>query len=164
VGQVAAVARDADRLSRCARPRQPELDRRFVVVGLGPYASLTPEAAMAETLAQNRYYGVPIEDAMPRTFVAIEVTLQTLLDLRSGDVRRRLQVSEDRILAVAWRAEVKAGRDPITQRLGRAAHAGPWEGVIVPSAAAPSDHNLLVFPDKLGAGSSMKVGSADKLR
>jgi RES domain-containing protein len=31
------------------------------------YASLTPETAMAEALAQNRYYGLPIEDAMPRT-------------------------------------------------------------------------------------------------
>ncbi|MBX9677791.1 MAG: RES domain-containing protein [Gemmataceae bacterium] len=29
------------------------------------YASLTPETAMAETLAHHRYYGIPIENAMP---------------------------------------------------------------------------------------------------
>src|SRR5437763_631733 len=45
------------------------------------YAALTPETAMAETLAHNRYYGIPIEDAMPRTFVAIEVKLKSVLDL-----------------------------------------------------------------------------------
>jgi RES domain-containing protein len=127
------------------------------------YASLTPETAMAETLAHNRYYGVPIEDAMPRTFVAIEVTLRIVLDLRSGDLRRRLRVSEDAVIAVDWRAEVKAGREPITQRLGRAAHTGPWEGLIVPSAADPDGHNLLILPDKLDPDSGMKVVNADKL-
>jgi RES domain-containing protein len=128
------------------------------------YASLTPEAAMAETLAHNRYYGIPIEDAMPRTFVAIEVKLHTLLDLRDGDVRRRLQVSEDIITTVDWRAEVRAGREPITQRLTRAAYSGPWEGFIVPSAVARNGQNLLIFPDKLGPDSKMTVTNADKLR
>jgi RES domain-containing protein len=106
------------------------------------YASLTPETAMAETLAHNRYYGVPVEDAMPRTFVAIDVKLKTVLDLRDGKVRQRLQVSEAQILTVDWRKEVKAGREPITQRLGRAAHAGGWEGLIVPAAADPAGHKL----------------------
>lgn len=39
------------------------------------YASLTPETAMAETLAHNRYYGIPQQDALPRTFVAIAANL-----------------------------------------------------------------------------------------
>jgi RES domain-containing protein len=127
------------------------------------YASFTPETAMAETLAHHRYYGIPVEDAMPRTFVAIAVKLKTLLDLRRGAIRRRLQVSADAITAVDWRAEMKAGREPITQRLARAAHAGPWEGFIVPSAADPDGHNLLIFPDKLDAGSTMTVANADSL-
>src|SRR5262245_14020957 len=46
------------------------------------YASLSPTTAMAETLAHNRYYGFPIEEAMPRTFVAINATLTATLDLR----------------------------------------------------------------------------------
>jgi RES domain-containing protein len=128
------------------------------------YASLTPETAMAETLAHNRYYGIPIEDAMPRTFVAIAVKVHRLLDLRVGDVRRRLQVSEDKILTVDWRAEMRAGREPITHQLARAAHTGPWEGLIVPSAADRDGHNLLIFPDKLGPDSTMTVANADKLR
>lgn len=127
------------------------------------YASFTPETAMAETLANNRYYGIPIEDAMPRTFVAIGVKVKSLLDLRLGVVRRRLQVSADRILTMDWRAEVKAKREPITQLLCRAAHAGPWEGMIVPSAADLAGHNLLIFPDKLGPKSEMRVLNTDKL-
>jgi RES domain-containing protein len=66
------------------------------------YNSLTPETAMAETLAQNRYFGIPIEESMPRVFVATLVKLQSVLDLRQGLVRQRLQVSQDRILAVDW--------------------------------------------------------------
>lgn len=127
------------------------------------YASLTPETAMAETLAHNRYYGIPIEEAMPRTFVAIEVKLHMLLDLRDGNVRRRLQMSEDRILAVDWRAEMRAGSEPITQRLARATHAGLWEGLFVPSAADRNGYNLLVFPDNLDPNSTMTVANADKL-
>lgn len=127
------------------------------------YASLTPETAMAETLAHNRYYGVPVGDAMPRTFVAIDVKLKTVLDLRDGKVRQRLQVSEAQILAVDWRKEVKAGREPITQRLGRAAQAGGWEGLVVPSAADPAAYNLLIFPDQLTPDSFVRVQNADKL-
>lgn len=133
-----------------------------VVIAL-VYASFTPETAMAETLAHNRDYGIPVEDAMPRTFVAIEAKVHALLDLRNGTVRRRLQVSAEQILTVDWRAEVHAGREPITQRLCRAAHAGPWAGLIVPSAADPTGHNLLVFPDKLGPDDVLRVVNADKL-
>jgi RES domain-containing protein len=127
------------------------------------YASLTPEVAMAETLAHNRYFGIAIEEAMPRTFVAIEATLQFVLDLREGGIRQRLQVSEERILSVDWRKEVRAGRTPITQMIGRAAHDTGWEGLIVPSAVAPDGHNLLIFPDKLRPGSSITVLHPDRL-
>jgi RES domain-containing protein len=127
------------------------------------YTSLTPETALAETLAHNRYYGIPVEDAMPRTFVAVRVRVQALLDLRDGTVRRRLRVVLADLIEVDWRAEVRAGREPITQLLGRSARAGPWEGLIVPSAADPNGHNLLLFPDALGPESSLTVANADKL-
>jgi len=127
------------------------------------YASVSPEVAMAETLAHNRYYGIAIEEAMPRTFVAIEATLQIVLDLREGGIRQRLQVSEVRILSVNWRKEVRAGREPITQMIGRAAHETDWEGLIVPSAVASNGHNLLIFPDRLRPGSSITVLHPDRL-
>jgi len=127
------------------------------------YASLTPETAMAETLAHNRYYGIPIEDAMPRTFVAIDVKLAHVLDFRNGIVRQRLQVSETKLLYVDWREEVRASRVPITQRLGKAAFASGLEGLIVPSAADAQQHNLLWFPGHLGSKSVVKVMNLNKL-
>lgn len=127
------------------------------------YGSLTPETAMAETLAHNRYYGIPLQDAMPRTFVAVAVKLQSVLDLRDGAVRQRLQVSLNRILTVDWRKEVHAGREPITQAIGRAASEVSLEGLIVPSAADPDGHNLLIFPANLQPGSEFTVLKAENL-
>ncbi len=127
------------------------------------YGSLSPETAMAETLAHNRYYEVPIEDAMPRTFVAIEAKLQNVLDFREGVIRRRLQVSLERMLTVDWRKEAAAGREPITQRIGQAAAAVGLEGLIVPSAADQNGHNLLIFPANLRSGSQLGVLHASSL-
>ncbi len=127
------------------------------------YNSLTPETAMSETLAHYRYFCIPIEESMPRTFVATVMKLQAVLDLRNGRVRQRLQVSQDRILAVDWRKEVRAGRVPITQLIGQAAAEIGLEGLIVPSAADPNGHNLVVFPENLDAGSTATVLHADRL-
>ncbi len=127
------------------------------------YASLTPETAMAEALAHQRYYGISIEDAMPRTFVAIQVKLHVVLDFRDGSIRQRLRVSEERILTVDWRTEMQTGREPITQIIGRAAYEGNWEGLIVPSAAGSKGHNLLVFPDRLRPASDIKVINPERL-
>ncbi len=127
------------------------------------YNSLTPETAMAESLANNRYYGIPIEESMPRVFAATVVKLQSVLDLRLGLVRQRLQISQDRILAVDWRHEVNAGRVPITQWIGVAAAEIGWEGLVVPSAADWKGHNLLVFPENLSSRSSATVLHSERL-
>lgn len=127
------------------------------------YNSLTPETAMAETLAHYRYHGIPIEDCMPRTFVATDFRLKAVLDLRLGRVRQRLQVSQDRILAVNWRTEMNSGRLAITQAIGQVAAEIGLEGLIVPSAALSSEANLLVFPDNLRSGSTCTVLNANHL-
>lgn len=128
------------------------------------YNSLTPETAMAETLAHYRYYGIPIEDAMPRTFVAVVLSLKSVLDFRQAAVRRRLQISLDRILTADWRKAVCAGHAPITQLLGQAAAEVGLEGLIVPSIADLRGHNLLVFPQNLKPGSTAVVLHSDGLR
>ena len=118
---------------------------------------------MVETLAHHRYYGIPIADAMPRTFVAVDVELHYILDFRDGRIRQRLQVSEKRILTVDWRKESRAGHQPITQTIGLAAFEVGWEGLVVPSAADPSGQNLLIFPDKLQSGSHIGIQNAAQL-
>lgn len=127
------------------------------------YASLSPETAMAETLAHCHYYGFPPQSAMPRTFVALEVQLARVIDLTAGAVRQRLRVSEQRMLEADWRREMAAGREPITQRLGRAGHATRLEGLLVRSAADRNGQNLLVFPDNLRARSRIEILDAGSL-
>ncbi len=137
---------------------------RWNPIGIGVvYASLTPETAMAETLAHYRHYKIPVEDAMPRTFVALQVRLYAVLDSQLGSVRQRLGVSFDRILTVDWRSEVLAGREPITQTLGWASSGIGREALVVPSAADPQGHNLLVFPPNLRPGSKIRVMHPDRL-
>ncbi len=127
------------------------------------YASLSPETAMAETLAYFRHYGIPLQQAMPRTFVAIAASLQAVLDLRQGWVRQRLHVAQKQILTVDWRGEMRAGREPITQTIGRAALEAGLEGLIVPSAADRRGHNLLVLPENLRPQSRLMVEQAERL-
>ncbi len=127
------------------------------------YAASSPETAMAESLAHNRYFGIPVQDAMPRTFVAISVKLKRLIDLRQSSVRQRLHVSMDGILTVDWRKEVKAGHLPITQAIGQAAFDVGLEGLIVPSAADLEGFNVLVFPENLKKISEIRVLNSDRL-
>jgi RES domain-containing protein len=127
------------------------------------YASLSPETAMAETLAHCRYYGFPPQSAMPRTFVALHVQLSAVIDLTAGAVRQRLRVSEQRMLEADWRSEMAAGREPITQRLGRAGHAAGLEGLLVRSAADRRGMNLLVFLDNIRVSSRVEMLDTGKL-
>lgn len=111
---------------------------------------------MAETLAHHRYYGLPIEGVMPRVFVAIEVRLQVVLDLREPSVLRRLGLRLRSLLKVDWRREMRAGRRPPTQCLGAALQGAGLEGMVVPSAAI-AGHNLVLLPDRLAEGSCVRI-------
>ena len=75
------------------------------------YGSTTPEGAMAETLAAQRHYGLPAESAMPRTFFAFDATINRVLDLTDGTIRRRLNVALRDLLTCDWRGEQAAGRE-----------------------------------------------------
>lgn len=127
------------------------------------YASLTPETAMAETLAQARYYGWSPQAVMPRTFVAISFKLKRVLDLTDGDVRRRLAFSQKRIVETDWRAEMDAGNVPLTQLLGQAAAEIGLEGLLVPSIAEPSGRNIVAFPQNFKSPRAVVVLAPDKL-
>ena len=128
------------------------------------YASLAPETALAETLAHHRYYSLPIEDAMPRTFVALQVKTRCILDLTDAQVRQRLRLSLDAIKTLDWRHQMRLGRNPITQKIGQAAFEAELEGLIVPSAADTRGKNILIFPTNLQPGSKVSVLNADRLR
>lgn len=127
------------------------------------YASLTPETAMAESLAQHRYYGLAISSALPRTFVALEIKLQAIVDFRFGWIRKKLGVSFQRMVSIDWRGESKKKKTPITQILGKAGSECGFEGLIVPSAADPHGHNLVLFPNNLGGMDQITVINSHQL-
>jgi RES domain-containing protein len=127
------------------------------------YASLTPETAMAETLAHARYYGLSEHDVMPRTFVAISFDLKRVLDLTDGDIRRKLSVSRKRMIEIDWRTEMYAGNFPLTQQLGQAAANIGLEGLLVPSAAEPSGRGIVAFPQNYETASAVVVLAPGKL-
>ena len=128
------------------------------------YGAMTPETAMAEALATSRHYGLPAESAMPRTFFAFEATLGVTLDLTDGLVRRRLLVSLRDLLECDWRADVDAGRESLTQAVGRAAAGAGVAGLVLPSAAEPGGVNLAIFPPAFRHDDRLAALAVDRLR
>jgi RES domain-containing protein len=93
----------------------------------------------------------------------IRVDLGTVLDLTHGKTRSAVRVSERRMLNEPWREEQKAGREGLTQALGRLAHELGWEGLLVPSAATRGGTNLIVFPANLSRRSSLEIINVGEL-
>jgi len=118
---------------------------------------------MAETLAYIRYYGFPPQSAMPRTFVAVQVMLSEVLDLTDGRTRQSLGVSTTRMATADWRADMRAGRTPVTHAIGQAAFDAGIEGLLAPSAASLGETNLVCFVDNMHSTSRIEVVSADEL-
>ncbi|WP_417738087.1 RES family NAD+ phosphorylase [Rosistilla oblonga] len=127
------------------------------------YGALTPEVAMAETLAAARYHGLAAHTVMPRIFVAIHVQLSFVLDLTAANVQAAGRLRSSRFTHVDWRADVDKGRMPATQAIGSAAAAIGLEAILVPPAAATKGRNLVVFVDNLVGSSLVEVLSANDL-
>jgi RES domain-containing protein len=120
-------------------------------------ASLDPETALAEVLAQYRRFGWPLREAMPRLVNALEVRLHRVLDLTAGSVRRRLMLSWARLLAERWWELQASDHEALTQAVGRAAWEAGLEGLLAPSAARPGGVNLVYFPQRQLPGSSVTI-------
>jgi RES domain-containing protein len=127
------------------------------------YASLDPHTALDEVLAHFRHYGIPVESAMPRITVSVRVWVTRVLDLTDGATRSALRVSAQRMLSEPWREEQAAGREALTQALGRLAHELGLEGILVPSAARRGGMNLILFPGNLAGGSTLEIVNVGEL-
>jgi RES domain-containing protein len=121
------------------------------------YTALLPETALAEALASSRYYGFPDTHSAPLVFVAADVKLMHVIDLRDAKIRRRLRTSQSVILATDWRKENRHGLEAITQAWGWAFYESGAEGFITQSACDASGANLIVFPANLKKGSYIRV-------
>lgn len=79
--------------------------------------------------------------------VSVTVELQRVLDLTDHAVLQRLGLRSEDLIAPDWAP---------TQELGRLAREAGFEGLLVPSAAAPGT-NLVLFPDYLASASSVQL-------
>jgi RES domain-containing protein len=128
------------------------------------YLSLEPETSFAETLSHVRYYGLQPQDALPRTFVAVDVKLHRVLDLTNQENLKTLMVTRRSLLAVDWRTYQDAGEEAITQAIGRIARELGFEGLLVPSATTAKGTNLVLYPGSLSAKSEVTLLNADRLK
>jgi RES domain-containing protein len=100
---------------------------------------------------------------MPRVTVSVRARLVRVLDLTDGKTRSAIRVSERRMLDEPWRDEQKAGREALTQALGRTGHELGWEALLVPSVARKRGLNLIIFPANLSRRSSLDIINVGEL-
>ena len=127
------------------------------------YASRDEETALDEARQQNLRQGVPPWMALPLVLTALEVDLYPALDLTDGRVRRALRVSRARMLAEPWWLLQDRGREALTQALGRLARDQGFAALVAPSAARPRGTNVVIYPDRIVAGSRLAVVNPDRL-
>jgi RES domain-containing protein len=122
------------------------------------YGALSAEAALMELLEGRRRKGLPDIQALPVALAGFHVSLQQVLDITDGVVRRQLGVSLRRMITEPWEQLQRGGREALTQAIGRLAQATGLEGLLVPSAVARTKHrNLVVFPDRLLPNSKITI-------
>jgi len=127
------------------------------------YAGRDEITALDEARQQNLRLGVPPWMALPLVMTALEVELESVLDLTNGRVRRALGVSRDRMLEEPWWLLQDRGREALTQALGRLARDHGFLGLLAPSAARPAGTNAVIFPDRLAAGDRLAIVNPDRL-
>jgi len=93
----------------------------------------------------------------PRILLSVEYRLQTAVDFTDAIVHRIVGTTIDELCA-AWRPLSAAGHVAPTQLLGEVIHENTIiEALRVPSARDPATDNLVVFPDRPSAVSSVRV-------
>jgi RES domain-containing protein len=124
------------------------------------YGNTTDTTALEECKANDRYYGVVTKSA--RLLVAIEADVKRMLDLTNPDLRRELDVTLTELAAEDWRKLLAAGKESLTQVLGRAVAATGGSGLLARSAAVRRGVNVVIFRG-VCHGDQLQVVDAAKL-
>lgn len=128
------------------------------------YGAVDPETAFAESLANQRYYGLPVHLVLPMVVAAIDARLVRVLDICEKRVSMALEVDADALVAIDWRKEMDAAKVPQTHLLARELHRAGWEAVLVPSGARRGTFTMVVFPENLGSKSRIARMGTDFVR
>ncbi len=127
------------------------------------YGSTLDTVAVAESRATADYARVPWPFRTPRLLVAIEFSLQAVLDLTDASTRRELGLTLDALREEDWRKAQEHGRESLTQAIGRAVFSNNGEGLLVPSARVPQGVNVVYLPENHCTASRVAVLESDKL-
>ena len=125
------------------------------------YAACSDATALAESKAGYFYYGLDPADAMPRTIVAIDVKIATVLDLTDPVIRKCIGLSITRMRRDDWRLLNRRGEESLTRSLGRATYLLGLEGLLAP--ACDGGRNLIWFPGNLAGSSNASIRNVKKL-
>ncbi len=126
------------------------------------YGSTEDTVAVVESRATAGYAHLPLPFRTPRLLVAIELSLQRVIDLTSVDIRQALGLSLEEFQE-DWRKVQEEGRESLTQTIGRAVFVQGGEGLLAPSARIPAGVNIAFFPQNHDAESRVRVLEAEKL-
>ena len=124
------------------------------------YGSTTDNTALEECKAHDRYYGIVTKG--PRLLVAIEAKLTRVLDLTDPAIRRALHLTLTELAAEDWRKLQNAGKESLTQVIGRAVAETGGSGLLARSSAVHRGVNVAIFPGVCRAD-RMSAVEGDKL-
>jgi RES domain-containing protein len=127
------------------------------------YGSTEDTVAVAESRATADYTGVPWPLRTPRLLVAIELSLEAILDLTDISVRKTLSLTIDGLKEEDWRKTQERGGESLTQAIGRAVFISGGEGLLVPSARVAGGVNVVFLPENHRKESRVRVCESEKL-
>lgn len=110
------------------------------------YLALDRETVEREFLRLVKRAGSAPEDFLPRRLYRFEVDVQALLDLRAGESRSKVGITDESVSGADTRA---------CQAVGEAAHYLGREGILAPSASGEGAV-LAIFVDRLEVGSLVR--------
>ena len=92
----------------------------------------------------------------PRIVLSVECALQRVLGL-NDETLRTLGLTVEEVTA-PWREHLRHDQRPVTHDIGQVSfERGDVEALLVPSAKNPAALNLVVFPDRLVEGGSLRA-------
>jgi len=122
------------------------------------YTSLTKETAQAEHTSMLLKRGLTPGDLYPRLMTTIRVHLTKVLDLTDPNRLEEFGITKSEL-----ESDEDACREKILEASDKARTQG-YEAILSPSARLPRGKNLNIFPDRLGAESSLRIIQSERLK
>jgi len=126
------------------------------------YGSTTASVALAESEANDRYFGIVCRKA--RLHVCIGMSFSRVLDLTVAPVLRKLDLKTRDLQAEDWRKINGERHESLTQCVGRAACAVGLEALLPPSACIKGGVNIAFFPSNKASTSKVFLYDEDGIK